>query len=148
MKLYELQHLHLPKTAPKKQYFVESYLGNQEFNLLCAYIQVVHCYECPKFTPKCPIEEVIWPDTAMDIINRMYGFNVWVESDAIGKPFQIIDLYENWQLYCCNNFEASKLNQYAVIDAGLQILESMRDKLLSIGCSSKQLNQAISGSAV
>ena len=78
MNTFEIRHRYFFTNI---HYFVETELCLEDFNWLIAYVQIIHCQECPSYQPQCEVEDCIWPDNGIHIIHRLYGFKVWAEAE-------------------------------------------------------------------
>lgn len=69
---------------------------------------------------------------------------MWVEAEpSIGVP--IIDLYTNWNDYCCRLYDAKLLNRFAVAHAEYLMLECSKLLLLAQHKDITQLEMALNG---
>ena len=141
MNTFEIRHRYFFTNV---YYFVETELCFEDFNWLMAYIQIIHCQECPSYQPQCEVEDCIWPDNGIHIIHRLYGFKVWAEAEPkIGLP--ILDLYTNWKDYCCRLYDAKLLNRFSVAHAEYLMLECSKLLLLAQHKDTSQLEIALKG---
>ena len=144
MNTYELRHRYFSTHA---HFFVETQLGLEDFNWLIAYIQIIHCQECPSYQPQCEVEDCIWPDNGIHIIHKLYGFKVWVADEPQFGTLKI-DLYDNWNHYCCKFYDAKLLNRFAVAHAEYHMLECAKVLLKTNHKDISQLEMALNGTPV
>ena len=78
-----------------------------------------------------PLPEIIWPDIAGKLLTRIYPADIVLQTSGAGKgdTDYRIDLRQNWDVFCCRDYEWHKDKIYAYLCPG--ILRIMLETLIA-----------------
>lgn len=115
MSIYKLTHKFT--TLSHQFYAVETPLNLEEMNYACVYLQLVR-YTLPVSLDCC--DDDIGESDGAPLLNQFYQMKPIYEP----CPFDAeIDFYDNWNEYAARTLDLDRINQYAVIDADIRMLE-------------------------
>ena len=95
---------------------------------LPACLQLLHARYMPVAEP---LPEIIWPDIAGELLTRIYPADIALHPSGAGKggTDYCIDLRQNWDVFCCRDYEWHKNKIYAYLRPG--ILRIMLETLIA-----------------
>lgn len=97
-------------------------------NHALACLQLLHAGYMPVAEP---LPEIIWPDIAGKLLTRIYPADIALHPSGAGKggTDYRIDLRQNWDVFCCRDYEWHKNKIYAYLRPG--ILRIMLEALIA-----------------
>lgn len=115
MSIYKLTHKYT--TLCDKYFAVETPFNLEEMNYACVYLQLVR-YTLPVSLDCC--DDDIGESDGVPLLSQFYNMKPIYEP----CPFDAeIDFYDNWNEYAARTLDLERINQYAVIDADIKMLE-------------------------
>ena len=87
-------------------------------NHALACLQLLHAGYMPVAEP---LPEIIWPDIAGKLLTRIYPADIALHPSGAGKggTDYRIDLRQNWDVFCCRDYEWHKNKIYAYLRPGI-----------------------------
>ena len=100
----------------------------EALNHALACLQLLHAGYMPVAEP---LPEIIWPDIAGKLLTRIYPADIALHPSGAGKggTDYRIDLRQNWDVFCCRDYEWHKDKIYAYLRPG--ILRTMLETLIA-----------------
>lgn len=100
----------------------------ESLNHALACLQLLHAGYMPVAEP---LPEIIWPDIAGKLLTRIYPADIALHPSGAGKrgTDYRIDLRQNWDVFCCRDYEWHKNKIYAYLRPG--ILRIMLEALIA-----------------
>ena len=100
----------------------------ESLNHALACLQLLHAGYMPIVEP---LPEIIWPDIAGELLTRIYPVDIALQPAEAGKEGTdySIDLQQNWDIFCCRDYEWHKDKIYAYLRPG--ILRAMLETFIA-----------------
>jgi len=124
----EICHAHEICSANYQYPRYRTHWHEEPLNHALACLQLLHASYMPVAEP---LPDVVWPDIAGKLLARIYPVDIALqpaEASKDGKDYRI-DLRQNWDVFCCRDYEWHKNKIYAYLRPG--ILRTMLETLIA-----------------
>ena len=124
----EICHAHEICSANYQYPRYRTHWHEESLNHALACLQLLHAGYMPIVEP---LPEIIWPDIAGKLLTRIYPADVALQPAGAGKEGTdySIDLQQNWDIFCCRDYEWHKDKIYAYLRPG--ILRAMLETFIA-----------------
>ena len=124
----EICHAHEICSANYQYPCYRTHWHEESLNHALACLQLLHAGYMPIVEP---LPEIIWPDIAGKLLTRIYPADVALQPAGAGKEGTdySIDLQQNWDIFCCRDYEWHKDKIYAYLRPG--ILRAMLETFIA-----------------
>ena len=124
----EIYHTHEICSANYQYPRYRTHWHEEPLNHALACLQLLHASYMPVAEP---LPEIIWPDIAGELLTRIYPVDIALQPAEAGKEGTdySIDLQQNWDIFCCRDYEWHKDKIYAYLRPG--ILRAMLETFIA-----------------